>query len=120
VLRQVVAFDVAPLLLPADPRAARYAVIRSSKTRAGIEGFLLDRAILLNWTVRASADDHTEFAQRLLAFGEPRTSADDVDVVLRWFGAQRPPAHVVLLPEDSLGAADAIEKAVLDLSMGEA
>src|SRR5207248_5092566 len=38
-LRQVLEFDVARALLPADPRVARYAVLRPLPT--GIEGFLI-------------------------------------------------------------------------------
>jgi hypothetical protein len=103
---------VSSMLLPADPRHARYAVVRPGPT--GLEGFLLDRAILRTWTV-LDQDDAFAFVQRLLAPAEPRTTSDDVAVVLRWFGAQRPPARLVLLSDDNLAAADAIEDAVYAL-----
>jgi DNA polymerase III epsilon subunit-like protein len=117
-LRQVVAFDVASLLLPADPRVARYAVIRAGPT--SIEGLLLDRAILYAWGELADTDESFVFAQHLLAPCSARTTPEEVDVVLRWFGAQRPPARLVLLPDDALAAADAIEDAVLGLVAREA
>jgi DNA polymerase III epsilon subunit-like protein len=44
-LRKVLGFDVRLLLLPADPAQARYAIVRPSPT--GVEGFLLDHAILV-------------------------------------------------------------------------
>ena len=43
-LRQVVAFDIASMLLAADPRSACYAIVRPGPS--GIEGLRLDRAIL--------------------------------------------------------------------------
>ena len=112
-LRRVVAFRVAEMLLPADPRQARYAVLRPGV--AGLEGFLIDRAILANWTELSADGDAFAFTQHLLAADEPRTTADDVAVVLRWFGSQRPPTRLVLLPDDELLAADAIEDAVYAL-----
>ncbi len=112
-LRRVVALDIAALLLPADPRYVLYAVVRPSP--AGVEGFLLDSAVLRTWGVMAD-DDAFTFARELLeSEAQPRTTPDDVNVVLRWFGAQRPPARLLALPADPLAAADAIESAALDL-----
>ena len=34
---------------------------------------------------------------------------------MRWFGAQRPSARLILLEHDALAASDAVEVAVLDL-----
>jgi hypothetical protein len=117
-LRRVLAFDARALLLPADPAHARYAVVRS--TFSGFEGFLVDRAILRAWTVLED-DDALRFARMLLQLGEPRTQPDDAPVVLRWFGAQRPPTRFVYLPDDDpQAAADLIESAVLDLMAREA
>jgi DNA polymerase III epsilon subunit-like protein len=110
-LRSVLDFDVGALLLPADPRHARYAVLRPGP--AGIEGLLVDRGIFLNSSMLG--DDVDQFVADLLADAEPRTTPDDVDVVLRWFGAQRPPARLVHLPVDELAAADAIQDAALAL-----
>ena len=118
-LRQVVSFNVADMLLPADPRQARYAVLRPGA--AGVEGFLIDRAVLANWTTWSKDDDVSDFARRLLSVTEPRTMPDDSNVVLRWFGAQRPPARLVWLPDDDgILARDAIEDAVFALSAPEA
>lgn len=110
-LRKVVGFDLAPMLLPADPRHARYAVVRPGPNT--IEGFLLDRGIFVAFG--ALGDDVHAFACALLEPGEPRTSQQDSDVVLRWFATQRPPARLVCLPEDPLAATDAIEDAVYAL-----
>jgi hypothetical protein len=110
-LRRVLAFDLNAVLLSADPRHARYAVLRPGPT--GIEGFVIDHGIFLSSSVLR--DDTVEFAATLLADAEPRTTPDDVDVVLRWFGAQRPPARLVLLPADRQAAGDAIEDAALAL-----
>ena len=41
-------------------------------------------------------------------------------VVLRWLGAQRPPARLLCLPSETFAAADAIEDEVLRLLAGEA
>ena len=117
-LRQVLAFRSSQMLLPADPRHARYAVVRPGERC--IEGFLIDRAILRNW-MTFTQDDASAFARRLLAPVEARTTPDDVAVVLRWFGAQRPPARLAWLPEDDdVRAADAIEDAVYALASAEA
>ncbi|MDQ6672800.1 MAG: hypothetical protein M3069_18995, partial [Chloroflexota bacterium] len=119
VLREALAFDPTAVLLPADPRETRYAVVRPGP--AGIEGFLLDRGIFQAWSLLHD-EDASQFAVDLLAAQEPRTRTEDADVVLRWFGAQRPPAVLVHVPhaphaaDDALDAADAIEAAVLSLN----
>jgi hypothetical protein len=115
-LRRVLAFDVRSMLLPADPREARYAVVRPGPT--AIEGFLLDHAVCRAWTTfedEVEDEDVFAFARRLLAPAEPRTTHEDTNVVLRWFGAQRPPTRLVWLADEPLAAADAIETAVLEL-----
>jgi len=106
-LRKVVAFDVRPLLLSADPRVARYVVVRPSPN--GIEGFLLDEAVLQRWCVLED-DDVTRFAAHLLDPAAARTTPEDRDVVLRWFAAQRPSARLIADPN-----ADAIEDTALEL-----
>jgi DNA polymerase III epsilon subunit-like protein len=112
-LRKVVAFDVAALLLPADPRRARYCVVRPGPT--GIEGFVLDHARLRGWAVLDDGDV-SRFVSGLLEPGEARTTADDIDVVLRWFGAQRLPARVLLLPDVEPAAAEVICAALAELA----
>lgn len=112
-VRRVVGFDLRAMLLQADPRQVRYAVIRS--TSSGIEGFLLERGVFVDWQTLGDHADSHGFAQALLAAEQPRTTPDDVDVVLRWFAAQRPPAQLIFLPEDRLAAGDAIEDAVASL-----
>jgi DNA polymerase III epsilon subunit-like protein len=111
-LRQVLGFDVRLHLLPADPRSARYALVRPGP--AGIEGFLLDHGVLRGWT-RLEVDDFSRFAADLLADAEPRTGPDDVDVVLRWLGAQRSPARLIWLPDERT-AVELILGAVSDLA----
>jgi DNA polymerase III epsilon subunit-like protein len=106
-LRKVVAFDVQAMLLPADPRQANYAVVRPAP--GGAEVFVLRGAVLYGWGVVLSVDDDV---RPLLDRREPRTYPEDIPVVLRWFGAQRPPTRLVWLPEDD---ADAIEAAVVSL-----
>jgi DNA polymerase III epsilon subunit-like protein len=115
-LRAVLAFDLPSLLLPADPRHARYAVVRPSSTGA-IEGLLIDHGIFRTYAALDDEDVH-RFANALLAQSEveSQTGPDEVDVVLRWFGAQRPPARLVHLPDDRQQAADAIEDAALALA----
>jgi hypothetical protein len=97
VLAGVRDYDLDQVLLPADPRVARYAVVRPATV--GLEGLLLDRAILANWRTLEALDLTAvdEFATLLLAPAAPRTDVADVEVVLRWFGAQRPPARLVHL-----------------------
>jgi DNA polymerase III subunit epsilon len=112
-LRKVLSFDIHALLLPADPAHARYAVVRPNPS--GVEGFLLDHAILRAWATLGD-DDAFTFARRLLTQAEPRTTPEDARVVLRWFGAQRPPTRLICLPQEPLAAADAIERAALDLA----
>ena len=60
-------------------------------------------------------DAPTDLAARLLAEAAPRTNPEDRDVVLRWFGAQRPPAGLIHLPDDPLAAADRLQAAALAL-----
>jgi DNA polymerase III epsilon subunit-like protein len=112
-LHAVLAFDPTAQLLPADPREASYVVVRPGPS--GIEGFLVDRGVFRAWSVLHDAADVSQFAADLLAAAELRTGPEDVDVVLRWFGAQRPPAILVHVPQDPLEAADAIEAAALAL-----
>jgi hypothetical protein len=106
-------YDPPTLLLPADPRHARYGVVRPGPN--GIEGFVFDHALLLGWQLLDDDDDVTTFAQALLGQRQPRTTPAEADVVLRWLGAQRSSARLVLLPTDPLAAADAIEDAVASL-----
>jgi hypothetical protein len=113
-LRAVLAFDLSSLLLPADPRHARYAVVRPCPTGV-IEGLLIDHGIFRTYAALDDEDVH-RFASTLLAETESQTGPDEVDVVLRWFGAQRPPARLVHLPDDCQRAADAIEDAALALA----
>jgi hypothetical protein len=115
-LRGLLIFDWMAALLPADPRAARYAVVRP--TPSDIEGFLLDHGILQSWATVAVDDAALELAPKLLAESSPRTQPEDLDVVLRWFGAQRPPACLVHLPDDPVLAADRIQDAALALADG--
>src|SRR5215831_14867783 len=96
-LRAVRDYDLAAMLLPADPRHAAFAVVRPGPN--GVEGFLLQAAVLRGFTTLAD-DDCQAFAQRLLAPQQPRTASDDVIVVLRWLGAQRSTTRLVALPED--------------------
>jgi DNA polymerase III epsilon subunit-like protein len=111
-LRQVVAFDVDQLLLPADPYHARYAVVRP--TEDGCEAFLLDRGIF----AAHGATDHELHAMDLARVvleehGPPRSAPTDLAVVLRWLGAQRPPARLVWLADDDpQGALDHLEDAI--------
>ncbi len=106
-------YDVAALLLPADPRHARYAVVRPGPN--GLEGFLVARAVLRGFQRLDDKDYVEEFAGALLAQHRARTSADDTHVVLRWLGAQRPTARLVALPEDDRRAADLIADAAAAL-----
>jgi len=107
-LRSVRDYAPAHMVLPADPREARYAVVR--KGLVGVELLLLDRAILMgSWVV----EDGSEVAT-LLANSAPRTEASDVDVVLHWLGAQRSTARLVHLPDEAT-AADRIDDAILEV-----
>jgi DNA polymerase III epsilon subunit-like protein len=112
-LRKVLAFDVLGVLLPADPRRARYVVLRIMPSGV-IEGIRVDSAVVVA-VAALDVDDIGGWAQRLLTEERARTAPEDSHVVLRWFGAQRPPARLVHLPEDRLAAADAIEVAALEL-----
>jgi hypothetical protein len=103
-------YDLGRLLLPADPRHARYAVVRPGPQ--GVEGLLIERCLLRGSGV-LDDDDVAGFADRLLASNEQRTTPEDSDVVLRWLGSQRPTARLVCLSDDRVQAADAIQDAVL-------
>jgi DNA polymerase III epsilon subunit-like protein len=109
-------YDPAALLLPADPCHARFVVVRHGPT--GVEGLLLDRCILRGWAVLED-DDVSSFAASLLGQTEPRTTVDDVPVVLRWLGAQRPGTFLIPLGDDPLATADAVEDAALALLADE-
>jgi hypothetical protein len=92
------------VLLPADPRRARFAVVRAS------EVFVLDRAVLVGWGT-LDDEDVVDFARGVLEQRQPRTTEAEADVVLRWFGAQR--AALIHLPDDDLDALDRVVDALL-------
>jgi len=102
-------YDLAALLLPADPRSARFAVVRPGPS--GVEGFVIDHAVLRGFCTLLDGDCEA-FARDLLVQDEPRTTPDDTGVVLRWLGAQRPGARLICLPDDALAAADLVADAV--------
>jgi DNA polymerase III epsilon subunit-like protein len=107
-VHRVLAFQPGLLLLPADPSQARYAVVRPGAS--GIEGLLIDRGQFRGYALLVH-DDLRQFALELLTIGEARSRPEDCAVVVRWIGAQRPPACLVHLPDDARAAADAIESA---------
>jgi DNA polymerase III epsilon subunit-like protein len=107
-LRQVLAFDVEALLLPADPHHARFAVVRS--TPFGVEALLIDRGLFAAYATDRE-DDAAALAGALLSTQAPRSETSDAAVVVRWLGAQRPPALVVHLPDEPQAAREAIEDA---------
>lgn len=109
-LTAVSGFHMSALLLPADPRTARYAVIRPGPS--GIEGFLLDAAVLVQYAVVSEDGDVDRFARTLLQPGRARTSPADAPVVLRWLGAQRASAYLIPVTDT---AAEAIEDAAQTL-----
>ncbi|MBV9173440.1 MAG: hypothetical protein JOZ81_25530 [Chloroflexi bacterium] len=104
-------YDVGAQLLPADPREARYAVVRPCPS--GVEGFLIDRGVLVQYTLMQE-DDATRFAVELLTPGRPRTSDEDISVALRWLGGNRAPARLILVVDEQ-SARDAIEDAAFAL-----
>jgi hypothetical protein len=72
---------------------------------------VLEGAVLVGWDV-LEPDDSPAL---VLAQRQPRTTTDDVQTVLRWFGAQRN-AHLVHLPQDDdVVAADLISDALADV-----
>jgi hypothetical protein len=113
-------YDVTTTVLPADPRTSRYAVVRPSNR--GVEGLLLDRGMLVRYYVmEGEGKDATRFAAELLTPDRPRTAEEDVAVVLRWLGAQKPSARMVLVDGvDEQRARDAIENAATELAAGQA
>jgi DNA polymerase III epsilon subunit-like protein len=104
-------YDLAALRLPADPRHTRFAVVRPGPK--GIELVVLDRAVLVGFTVLD--DNLASAAADVLCHPAPRTTSEDTHVVLHWLGAQRPPAHLLLLPDDPLAAGDLISDAAMAL-----
>jgi hypothetical protein len=111
-LRAVLAYAPEALLLPADPRQARYAVVRPGPT--GLEVFVVDAGILVGQAVVDPADASTGCAH-VLDVLEPRTHADDRHVVLRWLGSQRPPARLVHLPDNAHAAHSMLSQALDDV-----
>ena len=74
-------------------------------------GLIQDALLCLDIQVEQGAFNQLRLFKRVVVM------QTDVDVVLRWFGAQRPPACLVHLPDeqDPLTAAEAIEAAVSGL-----
>lgn len=87
-----------PALLPADPAQTRYAVVRPTPEHDGLEVFIVEAGILVGQARVPPAD-----LPRLLDDLSPATEPADRHVVLRWLGAQRPPARLVHLADDPLG-----------------
>jgi hypothetical protein len=110
-LARVLAYDIAQLRVPADPRQARFALARPAPG-GGVEVFVLEAGILVG-QAHVPPDDLTE----LLARPTPCTDIADRPVVLRWLGAQRSPARLVYLGND--GLAELLE-AVSDLLAADA
>ncbi len=104
-LRLVAHYDPQAVLLPADPRKARYAVLRPGPL--GLEGFVIDRGVLIGFRLLEDGD-----YDALLQQDEPRTTPGDSHVVLRWLGAQRPTARLILLPDDAASASDVLAEAI--------
>jgi hypothetical protein len=86
VLRRLLAFDPRAETLPADPRVARYAVLRRTP-EDGLEVFVVDRGCLVGHAATDDPDDRAPTLVRAL-LARPRTSAADQAIVLRWLGAQ--------------------------------
>jgi hypothetical protein len=113
-LAETLAYAPGDVLLAADPRSARYAVLRPA-TGTGIEGLVIESCVLTASATLADPLDAARFAADLLAMRRARTQPEDAPTVLRWLGAQRPSARLLPLPEQPLDAADAIEQAALSL-----
>lgn len=94
ILDQARGYDLGTALLPDDPRSGSLAVIRPGGK--GLEGFRLD-AGLLTAHARAGLQEPHHLVEVLAEGGEPRTRPDDVELVLRWLGAQRRSARVISL-----------------------
>ncbi len=108
-LREAISFDVEDLVLSFDPLESRVALVRPAPG-GGVEAFVVDRCVLV---ARAScSDDELEdLADRLSRDRRARTSPGDVQVVLRWLGAQRSPARLIQLPSDMQDAGAAVQEA---------
>jgi hypothetical protein len=110
------AYDPQQLLLPADPRHARYAVVRPHPE--GVEGFVLNKGVLVAHGVSDGSDPEA-FAQELAEGSRPRTDPADVELVLRWLGAQhdaggkeaRSIPRVLHVPDDAAAATQVIRDA---------
>jgi hypothetical protein len=89
----VVAYVPDALLLPADPAQARFAVVRPAPELEAAEVFVLERGVLIAQGRVPPAD-----VPSLLASSAALTDEAERHVVLRWLGAQRPPARLVHLP----------------------
>src|SRR5919204_6231329 len=107
------AYDPQQLILPADPRHTRYAVVRPHPE--GVEGFVLDKGVLVAHGISDGSDPEA-FAQGLAEDSRPRTDPTDVELVLRWLGAQHDPlgkearfsARVLHLPDNAAGSTQVI------------
>jgi DNA polymerase III epsilon subunit-like protein len=108
-LAQVREYDPARVLLPADPRHSRYAVVRPGPR--GVEVFVVDRLVLVAESA-CIGGDLTTFCAELLATSAPRTEPADAQIVLYWLGSQRRTARVILLPDEANAATEALELAV--------
>jgi DNA polymerase III epsilon subunit-like protein len=96
-----------PALLPAEPAQARYALVRPAPEQDSLEVFVVDRAILVGQARIPPAD-----LPSVLDTPVPVTEPADRHVVLRWLGAQRPPARLIHLADDAL---EAVFQAVSEL-----
>jgi DNA polymerase III subunit epsilon len=110
----VAARDYAPaaLVLPADPRRARFVVGRAGDQ--GIELFLVDRGILTGRRTFVGGEP-APFAAALLREAAPLTSIDDAPVVLRWLGAQHRPGRVRLVPDADAEAVHVVRDVLTEI-----
>jgi DNA polymerase-3 subunit epsilon len=116
ILNEARSYALAAVLLPAEPRQARYVVTRPGP--GGVEVYLLDRGILVGRRTFV-AGEAALFAAALLAEAQPLTTPSSVELVVRWMASQRPTARVLVVPDDETDAVLTVHQAlasVLDAS----
>lgn len=117
VLRAVLRYDPSSNWLPADPRLSRYLVIRPERGDAGVEVYLLDRARLVGYEVfeeEIDPDVGGAWIEGAIS-GEPRTSAEEAPLALRWLSGLRADARLLLVGEDVRVAGQALSAAVAEV-----
>ena len=100
------------------PTRASLGTLSSVRRSWALKDLLIERGVLRRLGHRSKRSRRPIFSTSRASSSqpsEPRTESADIDVVLRWFGAQRPPARLVHLDDGTQIATERLAAAAMAL-----